>query len=340
MSRSETGSWIQIKNIAVCMYGQYRTGDACIEYLKKFYDIEGVNVDFFCSLKEYETTYTRESYNMKTYGEEYSREQSPLSSDAVAYQTQQIHKHYNPKKFKIYSTEYEEGLKGIEQSIMQSKVLAGWADVIMLKQKYEADNNMSYDLVIMQRYDVVVWPTHAFRTIISSLTDNAVDERITFSTSDKNLILMQPIEIVRRYTNTLMYPNGQDLYVMGVGNALDVLVYDALEHIPSKHSNNHSIHKLNTGYPQVDTHEMIASIPSKMNITTSLFPYVAKYTPGIYHLPLGLRNTDHQYSAIAPFPVRAAYWPNNIIPELEKLTNEELEQEYDKFISIGWRNRV
>ena len=59
-------SSIVIKNVAVCMYGQYRTGDACKEYIKKFYDMPGVNVDFFCSLKEYETSYTRPHYNEKS----------------------------------------------------------------------------------------------------------------------------------------------------------------------------------------------------------------------------------------------------------------------------------
>ena len=46
-------------------------------------------------------------------------------------------------------------------------MLAGWADSIMLKQKHEAANHITYDLVVMQRYDVLVWPTHAFRTVVN-----------------------------------------------------------------------------------------------------------------------------------------------------------------------------
>tara|TARA_R100000541_G_scaffold2114_5_gene7563 strand:- start:1459 stop:2505 length:1047 start_codon:yes stop_codon:yes gene_type:complete len=329
---------IQIKNVAVCMYGQYRTGDVCIESIKQFYAMEGINVDFFCSLKEYETTYTREVYNKEKYNYEYARDQQHLTEDAVVYQTKQIHEHYKPKKFKVYTTDYENKLKDIRKSILQSKVLAGWVEAVMLKQQYEVEADITYDLVVMQRYDVLVWPKHAFRTIVKSLTDMPINNRHTFNTANKNLILYQPIEIIRRYNGTLMYPNGQDLWVMGVGNALDVWVYDALEYIPSRHSSNFSIHKFSNGYPQIDTHEMIASVSAKMNIPSSMFPMMPKYLPDIYNhvLSINPRHLNEPMCSVAPFPVREVYWPDGIIPQLEKLTNEELEKEYDKHIFPGW----
>lgn len=335
-------SKIQIKNVAVCMYGQYRTGDACIEYIKQFYAMEGVNVDFFCSLKEYETTYTREDYNKEKYNDAYARDQQHLTKDAVAYQTKQIHEHYKPKKFKVYTTEYENRLKDIKKSILQSKVLAGWTEAVMLKQKYEAEADITYDLVVMQRYDVLVWPKHAFRTVVKSLITNPVNGRHTFNTADKNLIYYQPIEIIRPYNGTFMFPNGQDLWVVGVGTALDVWVYDALEHIPSKHSSNFSIHKFSDGYPQIDTHEMIAAVSKKMNIPHSQFPMIAKYLPDVYSHALQIYppKGNPPITSIAPFPLRAEYWPDNIIPQLEKLTNEELEKEYDTYIFPGWTGGV
>jgi hypothetical protein len=333
-------SRIKIKNVAVCMYGQYRTGDACIESIKQFYKMDGINVDFFCSLKEYETTYTRHKYNKEKFDYEYAKDQQHLPEDAVKYQTKQILEHYKPKKFKLYTTEYENELRDIKKSILQSKVLAGWTEVIMLKQKYEAEADITYDLVVMQRYDVLVWPMHAFETMVHSLMDNPVNKRQTFCTADKNLILYQPIEIIRRYNGTMMFPNGQDLWVMGVGNALDVWVYDALEHIPSKHSSNHSMHKIYRGYPQIDTHEMIAGISSKMNIPKSMFPYIARYTPNVYTYPLQTHPPKAPLVPIAPFPVRAEYWPDGVIPQLEKLTNEELEKEYDANIFPGWSGGI
>ena len=326
---------IVIKNVAVCMYGQYRTGDACKEYIKKFYDMPGVNVDFFCSLKEYETSYTRPHYNKKS-GVKDFRQQQHLSSDAVQYQSKQIHDAYNPVEFKIYTTEYEEQLLDIDRSLIGSKVLAGWADSIMLKQKHEAANHITYDLVVMQRYDVLVWPTHAFRTVVNELTNAPVDTRMSFNTADKNLILLQPIELIRRYNNTFMYPNGQDMFLFGVGTALDNLVYDAMEHIPGKHRSNYSTQKLNTGYPVIDTHEMIASIAKKMNIPTSMFPYIVRDREDIGRKALHCNPHDFRLTAIAPFPIRAEYWEDNVIPDLANMTDAELELQYDTIIGPNW----
>lgn len=333
---AESQSYIQIKNVAVCMYGQYRTGDACIESIKKFYEMEGINVDFFCSLKEYETTYTRHDYNTEKVGSRHNLEQTHLTQDAVEYQTKQILEHYKPKKFKVYTTEYEDKLKDIKKSILQSKVLAGWSDVIMMKQKYEAETNITYDLVVMQRYDVLIWPNHAFRTMVRSLTDNPVNGRTTFMTADKNLILYQPIEIIRKYNGTLMYPNGQDLWVMGVGNALDIWVYDAMEYIPSKHSSNYSIQKFNNGYPLIDTHEMVASVSLKMNIPHRMFPYLCKHTPDVYSYSFQIHPPRGHLVPIAPFPVREVYWPDNKIPKLEDMSNEQIEYEYNTRIFPEW----
>ena len=65
------------------MYGQYRTGDACLEYIKRFYECDNVNIDFFCSLKPYETTYTRQVYNDKNNRELLDQDQ--LTDKQVSY---------------------------------------------------------------------------------------------------------------------------------------------------------------------------------------------------------------------------------------------------------------
>ena len=108
---NQNHSEIKIKNIAICMYGQYRTGDGCLEYIKKFYDIQGVNVDFFCSLKPYETTYTRHKHNKETKKDIMA--QDLLNDATIKYQTKQIKKYYKPKEFKIYSVKDENKLKDI-----------------------------------------------------------------------------------------------------------------------------------------------------------------------------------------------------------------------------------
>jgi len=329
----QSPSQLAIKNIAICMYGQYRTGDACLEYIKKFYNVSGVNVDFFCSLKPYETTYTRHKYNAEL-GKDL-HEQEILTEDAVKYQTEQITKHYNPKKFKIYTTEYENQLADIGGSLMHSKVLAGWVDSVMLKQQHEAENDITYDLVIMQRYDTIVWPSVAFGNLLNKLQGLTVSHRGTLATGDKHLIFYQPIEFIRQNNGTFMYPNGQDLWVIGIGTALDTLVYDALEYIPSKHKSNYAPKQFHTGYPHIDTHEMLGSIVSKMNIPRSMFPSFAK--TGEVNLPLQkIRHGGRIHVSLAPIVIRDVYWEDGVIPNMADLSDNEIEKLYDKVILKKW----
>ena len=326
-------SHIAIKNIAVCMYGQYRTGDACLEYIKKFYNVSGVNVDFFCSLKAYETTYTRKIHNKNNNKNTWKRD--IISEDKVKHQTEQITKHCNPKKFKIYTTEYENQLADMEGSVIHSKVLAGWVDSVMLKQQHEAENDITYDLVIMQRYDTIIWPSVAFGNLLNNLQGLAVSHRGTLATADKNLIFYQPIEFIRKYNGTFMYPNGQDLWVLGIGTALDTFVYDALEYIPSKHKSNYAPKEFHTGYPHIDTHEMVGSIVSKMNIPKSMLPSFAKN--GQVNLPLQkILHGNHRYVSAAPIVVRDVYWKDGAIPNMADLSDDEIEKLYDEVILEKW----
>ena len=328
---------IQIRNIAVCMYGQYRTGDACLKYIKDFYSLgsdSNVNVDFFCSLKPYETTYTRHIHNEAT-NKDYMQ-QDQLSESAVDHQRKQIYKYYNPKKFKVFEKEYEDQLKHIDATIMHSKVLSAWTEAVMLKQEYEAENNMSYDLVIMQRYDVILWPTWSFRAILHKMNGISVAERMSLATAEKNILMFQPIDFLRPANLCLFYPNGQDLWVWGFGNALDVFVYDALEHIPSKHTSNFDKKKYNTGYPHIDTHEMLGSIARKMNLPTSMFPYLEVGTREAI-LPLEIMPLrKNKLASIAPMPIRDVYWDDGVIPELDKLTDAELEKMFVEQIQPRW----
>lgn len=332
---SNLNNWhskIEIKNIAICMYGQYRTGDSCLEYIKNFYATTGVNIDYFCSLKPYETTYTRMKHNNETQKDPMA--QSILNDETVKYQTKQIKKCLNPKEFKIYSIEHENQLKNIEGSIMHSKVLAGWVDSIMLKQKHEAEHNITYDLVIMQRYDTIIWPSVAFSNIYHKLQGLETSHRYTLASADKNIMFFQPIEFIRKYNGTFGYPNGQDLWAFGIGTALDNWVYDALEHIPSKHTSNFSPREFRSGYPHIDTHEMLGSITEKMNIPYSMFPQLAKN--GSVVLPLGSITPGIRYQTVAPMIIRDSYWPGEKIPNIIELSDAELEKLYDDVIVVKW----
>ena len=330
-------SIIDVKNVAICMYGQYRTGDACLEYIKKFYQAKNVNIDFFCSVKEYETTYTRLEYNKNTLGTTDHLTQRPLDKTAIEYQSNQIKTHYQPKKFEVYKTRNESILLDMKQSILHSKVLSAWAESIMLKQQYEAENNMTYDLVIMQRYDVIVWPSFAFEKVLYGIQGLRVGNPRTIPTSDKNIMFFDQIGPFRpEQIGSFMYPNGQDLWVWGLGNSLDVWVYEALQHIPSGLSSNYTTKQYNYAYPYYDTHEMLACICKKMNIPTSVFPLVSE--KGAI-LPLQHRNTAgfKQPNSIV---IRDSYWEDGIIPDLVALGDDVIEELYNSRILDLWMKGI
>ena len=52
----------KVNKIAVCFYGQYRTGTYCLPIIEKFLSQIDADVDVFCSLKNYTTYATRHSY--------------------------------------------------------------------------------------------------------------------------------------------------------------------------------------------------------------------------------------------------------------------------------------
>ena len=53
MQYTEIVEPITIRNIAICFFGEFRVGGICYNQLKKFFSIEGINVDFFASTKDY-----------------------------------------------------------------------------------------------------------------------------------------------------------------------------------------------------------------------------------------------------------------------------------------------
>jgi|TARA_R110002074_G_scaffold232748_4_gene404381 hypothetical protein len=318
MSSRPANSIINIKNIAICLYGQYRTGDACLEYIRNFYESEGYNVDFFCSLKPYTTAYTRPIYNKNKNREIFQKDIS--STNELKHQLSQIKKYLSPKLINVYSKEYEDELMDIDRYLIESKVLAGWVDVIMLKQQYEVENDITYDLVVMQRYDTVIYPKSAFRAIVNSLDGISVTENQNYRIANKNFLLMDPINCIRDESNSF-YPNGQDMWVLGVGTALDSMAYEFLNYIPSKFHSMHTKTEFYNGFPFTDTHEAIATAADKINIPRFALPGV--YPRDICYPPL-VKKPKGPYKVINPLPIRDAYFKDNILPNMATLSDDEI----------------
>jgi hypothetical protein len=300
-------SVINIKNIAVCMYGQYRTGDACLEYIKEFYNIEDINVDFFCSLKNYETSQSRLQYNKDT-SDNIQGDTVITSEDELWRQIDNIQKHLSPITLTVCTTEDDNQFVDTPFSTTSNASLPAWTNIIMQKQAHECKTDITYDLVVMQRYDVIIAPRNSFKKIVSDLQGLDTAERHTYSIADKNLLFIDPVDVVRKNHRGIMYPNAQDLWAIGLGTALDVIAYDALEYIPSGHNSITRNRKFHNGYA-MDIHEILGIIPAKMNIPKFTFPMFREDG-----------KTKYPYITIT----RSTYWEDGDMPNFAKLSDDEI----------------
>ena len=132
---------IEPKKIAVCLYGQIRTGDYCKPFIREFLKIENHEIDFFCSTKNY-NTYLRLNDNAEI----------ELTSEDI----DSFISYYDPKMQNVITKADEDPFKydiitGRDTSLFYSSFI----DSIMLKQKYELLHNFMYDYVITLRYDTI-----------------------------------------------------------------------------------------------------------------------------------------------------------------------------------------
>lgn len=329
MNTGLENSNIQIKNIAVCMYGQYRTGNITKEYIKQFYDIEDCNVDYFCSLKPYNTAYTRPKF-IKHKKKHFNSiaDTWEVTDKELSNQITEIKNTYQPKMFKIYDVEMENNLCHHEGSIVHHKVMSNYIDVIMMKQLYEAQNDITYDAVVLQRYDTFVIPKNSFKAIIKGINGKPVTNPQTFDTVDKNLILTNGVGYTRDH-GCVFYPNAQDMWIIGLGSALDNLVYEFMNYVPSIDRSNYSTKEYYTGAPVIDTHEMLGSSIRKINIPKYNIPLVA--TDDTIVLPHQNWIPRVKNYGPTPMPIRDSYLENSAPVKLEDCTEQELEELFIKW---------
>ena len=323
---------ITIKNIAVCFYGQYRTGDACLKAIKNFYklsDDHNINVDFFCSFKSYETTYTRHKFNKQNNKDWTSKK--IYKSFEVQKQIDYIQEVLQPKSIKVMDTNVEESLKDHEKSIIHSKVLNAWNHAINLKQVYEIENDLTYDMVFMQRYDAVIYPLYAFECIVKKFNNLETSTRNIFNSGDKCAFFSNTIDLIRNNFGLGFYPNSQDMWCFGIGPAIDMIVAEFLASMNSKDYSMLGFNNFTQGIPYYDTHEMLGTTCNKLSIPHFNYPKIG--TDKSCTLPLENINytPNVKFNAIAPLLIRDSFL-SNIEKPLEEYSNQDLEKLYDYIV--------
>jgi hypothetical protein len=150
---------MKINKIAVCMFGQYRTGLELSSTIASYFNIPGKDVDFFCSVKMYNKYFFVSSESDIDYASDNS-----IVQDI----TKDILDKYKPKLYNfIFSDSEQTNLSDSHYGLYSALV-----DSIHLKQEYESKHNFQYDLVIMFRYDTILQPVDYFKKLTKLLESN------------------------------------------------------------------------------------------------------------------------------------------------------------------------
>lgn len=229
-------------NIAICIWGQWRSGDICAPYIKNFFTAydENINVDFFTSVKDYnlyENSSTPSNFNID--GNELLNK---------------LESCYNPKKKKITKDiVHENNYYGVKY--------IGMADAIMLKKQYELENNIKYDLVFLARYDMLIWPTDYFRNLVRQIQKhhNLMKSNSIFSQS----IILESNMRFRHHKKIIWC----DSFILGTNNALDILVIELMNFL--NYNNQEHVNR----FHDIDTHTGIMLACNSGNLYMNELPY-------------------------------------------------------------------
>lgn len=192
--------------IAVCLYGQARKMEYTSSYIKKFYDEQDCEIDYFCSTKSYLEWLS--DFRKKGNVDNLNTQELKKSIENI----------YNPKSIRII----DKNVDDIHDYGLIQKVHYALIDSILLKSKYEAENNFEYDFTILQRYDSIIIPFE------NSLND-IIKKMIHISeTSNQNNICY--IAMKDKHHGSLINM-AQDIVFIANGNSLDIIAAELLKYV-------------------------------------------------------------------------------------------------------------
>jgi hypothetical protein len=223
---------MRINNLAVCFYGQWRTGDVCVPYIKSMIDqIEDLeNVDYFCSIKN--CTSFHAGFRLKERGHHAFSENE---IDSIKKKLQDI---LSPKyinviyddpnlDFNVPSNDGNFNLHGALSPI-------GVIDSIILKQNYEATTGINYDAVLLLRYDVLYKPRYYISKLIDKIR-NSNDVEVWPNDPDSLIAPAQNHALIDNSDGHFTtFPRViNDLFMLCTGTAADRYCYESIEYMDS-----------------------------------------------------------------------------------------------------------
>ena len=208
--------------IAVCLYGQYRTGDYVLPYMKKTaQQVNYADVDFFCSSKQ-----------SSSYAFSMSAKESGIDVKKVMPAKKIvksiIDSKLDAKKINIVSDDIDKEFE--KQGADRHVILYSMADSLRLKTQYEIENDFTYDIVVLTRYDTFIYPMNYLeylRRWYNTVTLNHFERAFGYNVQN-NWLITQPLWTKEHGAGTLA--GLQDILLIGSSVAMDQLTTE-LEYI-------------------------------------------------------------------------------------------------------------
>lgn len=230
--------------VAVCLYGQYRTGDFVLPELAKTFSSSNpsVQVDWFASVK-CSKSYSHSATEHKKYNGNIV-DRLDLSVEELQNKLDTA-----PVKFaktNIIEMDYDERVGGIKWG----KLFHAVADVIHLKQMHEIENNYVYDIVILTRFDVVPHTDNALERMINwynGISDN--EFRVCFNGAKFNNWIAT--DLMGDGLASGGMSGVQDYFTWGGSQAYDILyttMLDLLRTMKRVRTNSVSHHGVQSSY--------------------------------------------------------------------------------------------
>jgi hypothetical protein len=321
---------MKISNLAICLYGQYRSGDVCVPHLKSIIDnIEVDNIDVFCSVKTSLSFHA--SQRLLNMGVQL------LKNDDIEHITKYLTEHLSPSKINfIHESEALIHKQNTDTEFNHHGVLspAGVVDSLLLKQQHEAETGNFYDAVILLRYDVMYRPLDYIPKLITQI--QLSDDLKIWPNDPDSLIAPGSNHAVMgndpgRYT---MFNNMiNDLFMVFTGAGADRICYKLIEYLNELTSiyGNQTQPKYEAYYDYMNFHVIFGRLGSTISLHMIKTPGISErwHTSGIMDsIETRLINDPHG-NELHMIVAR----PNDEIRGLNPNINEE-------FVKIGsfWNN--
>jgi len=225
---------MKINKIAVCMYGQYRTGLELSSTIANYFDIPKKEVDFFCSVKVYNKYFNSTTEQIINHA---------FDNSMVEAITNDVFVKYNPKlsNFIFIDSDSTNLLSG------QNGVYSAMIDVLQLKQEYECKNKFQYDLVIMFRYDTIIQPTDYFKKLTKLLEFNVDiygNHIVTRTKNDYQNFILVTMGLPSPIHAGPNLPNVGDMCFVCNSESADLLYSQLILLQSEKHQFNHQLNTL------------------------------------------------------------------------------------------------